>query len=36
MNGMLPSNQAESLLQTFGTGINYQGLWASVAMPGGG
>jgi protein tyrosine phosphatase (PTP) superfamily phosphohydrolase (DUF442 family) len=30
MNGMLPPSQAESVLQQFGTGINYVGLWQSA------
>lgn len=30
MNGMLPADQAETVLKTFGTGANYQGLWASA------
>lgn len=29
-NGMLPPEQAEPLLTTFGTGVNYKGLWKSA------
>jgi protein tyrosine phosphatase (PTP) superfamily phosphohydrolase (DUF442 family) len=30
MNGRLKPEQAESVLKTFGTGLNYKGLWASA------
>lgn len=30
MNGRLEPEQAESVLKTFGTGLNYKGLWASA------
>jgi protein tyrosine phosphatase (PTP) superfamily phosphohydrolase (DUF442 family) len=30
MNGMIPPDQAEAVLKTFGTGANYDGLWQSA------
>ena len=30
MNGMLPADEAQGMLQVFGTGKNYVGLWASA------
>lgn len=30
MTGAIPPDRAESILQTFGTGVNYKGLWAAA------